>query len=142
MGKRNWAADGIRLLVCVDSYRNGIPVGRFYRGHGEAEPFESLTQFLIKMEEEMEHRQNPQSYTTPRTFSALLRPVEDGIPPVAMRKGAEATFEIRILYRQHTSWQGTICWQDRQLEQNFRSVLELILLMDSAMRSEEGSGAA
>ena len=49
------------------------------------------------------------------------------------RKGKLATFVVKVLFRQHTSWQGSITWLEEQSEQAFRSVLELILLMDSAL---------
>lgn len=141
MQKKFRGPEGSSILLCVDSYDKGIPSGRIYSGYFHGEVFDSLTQFLIRMEEELEYRQKPQSYTVPRTFSSLL-PTETGTPPVPVRKGAKATFELRILFRQHTSWQGVVRWQDRQQEQSFRSVLELILLMDSAMRNLEGTGAA
>lgn len=142
MHKKIWGPEGGRTLVCVDSYDRGVLSGRICSGYFYCEPFESLTQFLLKMEEELEDRQSPQSYTVPRTFSTMVPAPESGGIPAAVRKGAKATFELRILFRQHTSWQGVVRWQDRQQEQSFRSVLELVLLMDSAMRSLEDSGAA
>ena len=57
-------------------------------------------------------------------------------------KGKVATFTIRVLFRQHTSWQGTILWLEKNMEQSFRSVLELILLMDSALRRIETEEAS
>lgn len=44
-----------------------------------------------------------------------------------------------MIFRQHTSWQGVVIWLEQQMEQSFRSVLELILLMDSALRSRDES---
>jgi len=58
-----------------------------------------------------------------------------------LRRGEQATFEMQIIFRQHTSWQGVITWLEEKMEQSFRSVLELILLMDSALRKAEGSGS-
>jgi len=142
MLKNIWGPEGGRTLVCVDSYDRGILSGRIDSGYFYGEPFESLTQFLLKMEEELEDRQRPQSYTVPRTFSSQLMPPESGVIPASVRKGAKATFDLRILFRQHTSWQGVVRWQEQRQEQSFRSFLELILLMDSAMRALEDSGAA
>ena len=142
LGKGKWKPEGIRATVCVDSYENGNPVGRFCRGYGQQEAFGSLSQFLIRMEEELEILQNPQSYTTPRTFSSSLQPSGGMEHPLPHRRGEKATFQIRILFRRNSSWQGLVRWQDTQQEQSFRSVLELILLMDSALRTMEGSGVA
>ena len=48
------------------------------------------------------------------------------------------TVKVSILpSRQHTSWQGVITWMEERMEQSFRSVMELILLMDSALRQNE-----
>ena len=54
------------------------------------------------------------------------------------QRGEAATFALRILFRQNASWQGSITWLEGEAEQSFRSVLELILLMDSALRGERG----
>ena len=48
-----------------------------------------------------------------------------------------ATFELEIIFRQNASWQGSVTWLEGRKEQSFRSVLELILLMDSALSSKE-----
>ena len=52
-------------------------------------------------------------------------------------RGAQATFLIRVLYRQHASWQGEVTWVDQQKTEYFRSVLELIRLLDSVLITEE-----
>lgn len=142
MQQRIWIPEINKTLVCVDSYHKGVPVGSFCSSFGDVETFESMTQFLLKMEQSLDDRQTPQSYTAPRTFSDFLGTMEDGQPRMHIRKGQKATFEIMVLFRQHTSWQGVICWQERKIEQSFRSTLELIRLMDSALRSLEGNGAA
>ena len=48
------------------------------------------------------------------------------------------TFVVRILYRQNNTWQGEVLWAERNERRYFRSALELMELMDSAMvRGEE-----
>ena len=42
---------------------------------------------------------------------------------------------MRILFRQNASWQGELLWMEKNARQSFRSVLELITLMDSALRA-------
>ena len=137
---RVWCDGSRRVLVCVDSYEAGVPVGRICNAARETETFESLSQFLIRMENLLEEQQLPQSYTRPRSFPAMVPEIDNRIAPLSARKGALATFQIQVVFRQHTSWQGIVIWQDRQQEQSFRSVLELILLMDSALRDVRGSG--
>lgn len=137
MREKMMIPEGNRTLVCVDSYQKGVPMGRFYSNFPESETFDSMTQFLLKMEESLDDRQTVQSYTTPRTFSEVVEAMDRESPQISFRKGQKATFEIVILFRQHTSWQGVVRWQERKQEQSFRSVLELIRLMDSAMRGVE-----
>ena len=137
-----WVSDNRKMTVCIDDYSSGILRGRFYNAYHDAGSFDSLSQFLIRMESILEENRTPQAYTSHRTFSAMLHPDEKPANTSQLRKGAKATFELQILFRQHSSWQGVIVWKDRNTEQTFRSVLELIVLMDSALRDMEGSVAS
>ena len=136
-----WIPENRKTTVCVDSYENGILTGRFYGANQEEESFCSLSQFLVMMDEMLEHNQAPQSYTAPRRFSNCLHPGSVVGKTGSIRRGMQATFELQILFRQHTSWQGVVVWKEQRLEQSFRSVLELILLMDSALRDMAGKEA-
>jgi hypothetical protein len=51
--------------------------------------------------------------------------------------GAHETFIIRILNQQNATWQGTITRMEKKEEQYFRSLLELIKLIDSALTENE-----
>ncbi len=130
-----------RLTVCVDSYENGILKGRLYNAYREEESFESLMQFLLSVEEALEDQQIPQAYTVLRRFSDYLPITEGSVAFGRIRRGELATFEVQVLFRQHTSWQGVLIWRDRKMEQSFRSVLELVLLMDRALQAKK-EGAA
>jgi hypothetical protein len=44
-----------------------------------------------------------------------------------------ATFVIQVQFQQNATWQGTIDWLDAKKTQRFRSVLEMIKLMDEAL---------
>ena len=137
-----WVSESRKMMICVDDYDNGVLAGRFYSASQGMISFRSLSQFLLKMESVLEEMQEPQSYTAKRTFSTML-PSEDEIPsPAQFRKGAKATFELQVLFRQHSSWQGVLIWKDRRSEQSFRSVLELVFLLDSALRDLGGSVAS
>lgn len=56
---------------------------------------------------------------------------------VYREKGKKATFVVRILFQQNGSWQGKICWKDTSQIMNFRSFLELIKMIDTALLSVE-----
>ena len=46
------------------------------------------------------------------------------------------TFVIQVLNNQHATWQGTVTWVDKDETKEFRSALELIRLLDSAIDSQ------
>ncbi len=140
MIQQPWTAGSKRHLVCVDSYCNGVFEGRFYEPGQGGEHFPSLSKFLLRMEQLLDQQKAPQASTSRRRFSDIVE-VEDIFPlPDRNRRGAKATFELQIIFRQHSSWQGILQWREQGVEHSFRSVLELISLMDSALRSSEGSG--
>lgn len=127
-------------IVCVDSYDQGVLAGRFYNpylSHGVA--FQSLTQFLLKMEHTLDAMNLPQSFTAVRSFAPPPPVNAADSPDFHPREGTIATFSIRVIFRQNSSWQGSISWLDTGQEQSFRSVLELIFLMDSALTGLETS---
>ena len=142
MVEKSWIQERNKTLICLDSYRDGIPEGRIYGSRFGAETFRSLSQFLIKMEELLDETQMPQSYTAKRTFPTITEPLDSTVPSLQLRSGMEATFEMQVIFRQHTSWQGRLLWRETGTEQSFRSVLELVILLDSALRSPDGRDAA
>lgn len=123
-------------VVCVDSYENHVMKGYFSNLFiPEAVPFNSTIEFLKAMEDMLEGLKLPQSFTVIRGFSK--RPEEaERMPSVEWAaSGKKATFTIRIMFRQNSSWQGSIRWIEGKAEQSFRSVLELLFLMDSGLSS-------
>lgn len=137
MTNRAWGAEYRTTTVCIDSYENAVPVGCFYNPYLEQpKHFRSLTQFLMEMERALDAMDFPRAFTASRSFASP--PAQRPSPPEeAASMGKTATFAIKVLFRQNTSWQGTIIWLEGRREQSFRSVLELIQLMDSAMQVEE-----
>ena len=53
-----------------------------------------------------------------------------------------ATFVVHVTHRQNATWQGTVVWAEKDQKANFRSAMELLRLMDSAVETslpESGS---
>lgn len=122
------------IMVCVDTYENDVLSGRFYNPHKkDGIVFQSLTQFLKKVAQDLDNLNLPQSFTQARTFAPGEKMVCRKAPQGKVQQGAMATFALQVRFRQNTSWQGSILWVEEKLEYTFRSVLELILLMDSAL---------
>lgn len=120
-------------VVCIDSYENGVLNGRFYNPYQEnGERFVSAMQYLLKMNQMLDKMEFPCSFTEPRsfapTFDVVSKPTEE-----SSQKGKLATFALRVLFRQNASWQGVISWLEGGQEVGFRSALEMLLLMDSAL---------
>lgn len=123
-------------LVTVTAYENKCPVSDFYCPQtGLTVPFSSLAQLLLTMEQTMDLNNYPQRSTEARTFRPSMKIT--GGQPVGWEhnRSALATFRFNILFRQNASWQGSIIWNDRNMESHFRSVLELIILLDDALTS-------
>ena len=121
-------------LVCIDTYENNVPSGRFYNSYLEKWfSFDNFIQFVLKMEACLDETKLPQSFVQPRSFSAVNRSWPERPPDGGMRQGKLATLSVRILYRQNSSWQGTITWLEGKEEQAFRSLNEFIVLLDSAV---------
>ena len=139
MAAKVWSEEYRTILICVDSYHYGTLQGRFYSPFlNEGQSFQSLSQFIAKMEQTLDGMEFPKAYTVTRTFSP---PPEKppGPPGTVYQDGKLASFALRILFRQNASWQGSITWLDQNQEQSFRSVLELILLFDNALTSTQAS---
>jgi hypothetical protein len=56
------------------------------------------------------------------------------------RRAGQATFIVHVQYRQNATWQGQVTWAEKEKIQSFRSALELIKLMDSALDSQSKTG--
>ena len=124
--------------VCVDDRQDGRFSGRLYNPYWEGGvPFSSVMEFLTRMEELLDQMQFPQSFTAKRTFGGT--PAQGTVSPTSLnvRQGKEATFYLKVLFRQNASWQGTVKWVEAGQEESFRSVLELLLMMDSAASSQQ-----
>ena len=51
-----------------------------------------------------------------------------------MEKG---TFVVHVVSQENATWQGQVTWLDERETRNFRSMLELIKLMDAAMEEKK-----
>lgn len=137
MQSRMWGNEYRTTMVCVDSYEAGECKGRLYNPSlPEGQKFQSLMDFLLKMERLLDGMNFPQSFSAVRSFSGQVSPTVEPPPGAESRRGRRATFGLRVLFRQNASWQGSVAWLEGGQEESFRSVLELLMLMHSAMEGE------
>ena len=121
-------------VICVDSYDDKVMKGRIYNPYLEGEiAFSSTMSLILYMEELLEEMSFPQAYEIKRSFGQFKTYIYQTGQVLSNYKGKKATFEIKILFRQNASWQGTVLWIEEEKEESFRSVLELMLLMNSAL---------
>ena len=129
-----WENQYRNTTICIDSYENGTLSGRMFNPYlPEGDSFHSIMDFLKKMESMLNNMKFPQSYSVKRVFCPVqeMNTVAPSIESTP--KGACGTFNIKVLFRQNASWQGSVFWIEGGREESFRSVLELLLLMDSAL---------
>lgn len=124
--------------IRVISYENKVIRGTLRNPFFSAElEFCGLIQLLLHLEKLQDELEYPQRTAETRSFQKA------GTRPVALREAADpntkplATFLISIYFRQNVSWQGTVVWSERGQSANFRSALELVMLMDGALCAGE-----
>lgn len=128
------------FLICIDSFENSVPVGQYQNPcREECGQFQGLMQLILKLEQSLDVENIPQSFNKVRTFFPLTGYWPNGPTDERPRMGKMSTFAVQILFRRNASWQGTITWLDKKQTHNFRSVLELIVLMDSALEGTKFS---
>lgn len=142
------------VVLCIDGRnRNYKVTGRIYHGYRlEAIEFNGMAEAILYMERFYDEMRYPFPGTTTRHFGNVGEPVV--IPYKTARsqrkkrsvsdsellnhKGKKASFIVRVEQRQHSSWQGRVTWMERGETAVFRSVLELLKLLDQAMDQNEG----
>ncbi len=55
---------------------------------------------------------------------------------VMSRSQTNDTFIVQIAYQQNDTWQGTLKWMNQGKEAHFRSTLELIHMIDTAIKAD------
>lgn len=125
-------------LICVDAYAEGLLQGRLLNPFLPGEyRFDNLMQLILGIEQALKRMRFPQPYAAGRSFWSDT-PITAELPAVtptaiADLSGKIATFRVHIMFRQNASWQGSILWCEANKEENFRSLLELVLLMHNAL---------
>ncbi|MBP3334045.1 MAG: hypothetical protein J6M35_08380 [Clostridia bacterium] len=124
-------------IVCIDEYDNKTPIGRIYNAYfEEGVNFHSTIELLLTLESMLESMNWPQSYSERRLFKSVEDAPEPKKAENEIREGKLATFSLRILFRQNSSWQGELVWHEGNQSESFRSAFELLMLINSAMSNE------
>jgi len=125
--------DARTTIITVASYDYKNPAGIISNKYfEEAIAFNSLTELLLFTGAILDELELPKASTNTRSFT----PADTGLKPPRGEniQSPLATFKLKVLFRQNASWQGNLTWIEGSSEAPFRSVLELICLLDSALQ--------
>ena len=134
-------------VLCVDGLRESQVQGRLYHAYcRQPLQVEGITQLLFGLERFFDSINFPHPGTNGRTFEDKAQEESLKIERVKIlsdeellsKHGDLGTFIIRVQHRQNSSWQGRITWMEKNKTMYFRSVWELIKLIDSALNTIGG----
>lgn len=133
------------ITVCVDESQASEISGRLYHGYSqEPQSFENVVQLIRYMADFYDSIRFPESSVVLREFTSEKRAMEElheksmEYQQLMEQNGICATFHIFVKYRQNATWQGSVNWVEKKEKQQFRSALELLKLIESALDEEEG----
>lgn len=142
------------LGICIDEYDAGEMRGRIYSAlHEEPYTFNSVITLIKCVNGIFDEGDYPQATMKCRGFgkkdkdSETVVEEKEFIDPSKLNvartnmRGKKATFRVKVMFRQNASWQGTVCWVEKNREESFRSVLELMMLIDSSFEAERSAKA-
>lgn len=136
-------AQANKILLSVDQHNAYDFSGRFFTPVNEQPvSFSSFSEFVVKLEQQFNTLQFPQSSTEIRSFFSRRKQEEmqekQDIPLYNHETHMKGQFLIHVLFRQNTSWQGRVEWFGQKRAVDFRSTLELLYLLLEALNSDSG----
>ncbi len=132
------------VVLCIREHNDGELTGEFYHSYNQRPvPFQGIGQMTKRMEQLYDWLRFPYPGTNSRTFGRekkLERQTEErkkimSDEELLSKHGDIGTFIVRVQHRQNSSWQGRITWMEEDRTIQFRSVWELIKLIESAVDS-------
>lgn len=130
------------VLLCIDRASGGQLAGRLYHSYSaRAEAFGGIEQMTHRMELLYDRLQFPYPGTNQRRFAPPKKEIprlEDknkvmSDEEILSKHGDIGTFIVRVQHRQNSSWQGRLTWMEQDKTLSFRSVWEMIKLIESAV---------
>lgn len=124
----------IKFFSYVDRNPVGILINPYFE---QIKYFKNLNQLLMLMEEMHDSINYPQESMETRSvigtgkfrFTPEDNPSQQELKDIA----PIATFKLSVHFRRNASWQGSVAYIEQAVETQFRSVLELIKLIDSML---------
>lgn len=134
MTNKYHSCNAASFVINIDSCDSGVLSGRFCCvQQGTSVGFSCLAQLVLNIDRIMDELEGPQSFQKIRTMTSVYLIDADTSQEVHPQRGDLATFALHVVFRRNASWQGSVSWLEEDIEQNFRSVLELLTLVNSAV---------
>ena len=130
------------VVLCVDRSNGGELIGSFYHSYSrEPVPFVGIGQMTLRMEKLYDYLQFPFPGTNSRSFGKVPPPQRKTHERIKVmtdnellaKHGDIGTFIVRVQHRQNSTWQGRVTWMEENKTVQFRSVWEMIKLIESAV---------
>lgn len=123
-------------IISASSYVDKCIAGNIFCPRiGRSLRFCGLMQMFILLEQQMDEANFPQRGMEPRAFWSDSAAQKFPTAEPDRNEPRIATFNLNVLFRQNSTWQGNVIWNDKNLGSHFRSALELAELLDSALTS-------
>ena len=144
MGSQCYLGTPHGVVLCVDSYAPNHISGTFWHGYREdGISFSNWDQMVQRMEQFFDDIQFPFPSTTFRTFEKTGNEPQHrqekkkimADEEVLRHRGELGSFVVRVQHRQNSSWQGRITWIEEDKTVYFRSIWEMIKLVENALDS-------
>lgn len=136
-----WPDYAFTMLICFSSWQDQIAQGELWSYFSkDPRPFRGLDQLLFAIEQAVDEAGRPAAWQEPRqvferqglSSSQALGPYYEPYA-LAGKRGAYYTASVRVYYRQHASMQGELTLSEPPRKIRFRSALELLHLLQSAL---------
>ena len=142
-GRQHYIGTPNGVVVCIEQVQPGGHVsGVFYTAYRqEGIIFHTVDELLFGLEHFYDWINFPRQSTNSRTFKGTSYVVNfrKGRKKVMTdeelleKRGELGSFVIRVQHRQNSSWQGRITWMEEDKTMSFRSIWEMIKLMEDAV---------
>ena len=130
------------VVLCIDKVEQHRWQGEFYHAYSETGVrVESIEELIFGLEEFYNGLNFPHPGTNLRSFNPektdiiqykeRKRVMQDD--KLLSKHGDLGTFIIRVQHRQNSSWQGRLTWMDQDKTVYFRSIWEMMQLIESAL---------
>ena len=126
------------FTIRTTSCHNGSISGTFYHPvAGENGAFSSLLELILKIDNRLNEEETPQAFSAIRSFCPPQMLWVADEKSAGQRRKSIGVFAVHVMFRRNATWQGTVTWVEGNQSRHFRSVLELVNLINSAVQNHQ-----